>query len=295
MNNLGIKALNMKAESYSKLINYLEESLENSIVGKQELIRKILTAIIANRALLVKGNPNLGKTLIVKSISRIIGCNYAKITFTEDLCEEDLIISEEDFEKPIFYSNILFVRDFNLAPKKIQAKLFNSIKDKEVNIRGLEYKMPSPYIALCSLNPDNPEIEKSKNDEFIYELNFKYPNKYEEMEILERKSNPNLEEIKQVISKKQLQALQRFVVGIHIEDDVKEYIVESMEKLRNSGVEHVLSPISTWDLTLAAKVNAIVEKRGYVKKEDINLVAKDILFHRIFSKDKEKIINQIFH
>ena len=122
MNNLGIKALNMKAESYSKLINYLEESLENSIVGKQELIRKILTAIIVNRALLVKGNPNLGKTLIVKSIAKIIGCNYAKITFTEDLCEDDLIVSEKDFEKPIFYSNILFVRDFNLAPKKIQAK-----------------------------------------------------------------------------------------------------------------------------------------------------------------------------
>ncbi|MPQ46388.1 AAA domain-containing protein [Marinifilum sp. N1E240] len=302
----------------NQLINQIKFEIQKVIIGQEKNIDLLLVGLFAKGHVLIEGVPGIAKTLSAKLLAKAINSDFSRIQFTPDLMPSDVLgttifnMSKSEFEfnqGPIF-SNIVLIDEINRAPAKTQAALFEVMEEFQVSIDGQTYKMDEPFWVLATQNPIEQEgtyrLPEAQLDRFLMKIEFDYPNEDEEVNILntkhERRGNLEIQEISKVIDANQIQALQKIVQDVHIDENLRKYIVQIVQNTRkHSGVILGASPRASVSVMTAAKAFAAIRGRDFVTPDDIKQIVAPVLHHRlILTPEKEmegilakEIINEI--
>ena len=261
--------------------------------GKEDFYLKTLITILAGGHILYEGVPGVGKTTMVHTLSQILGCTFKRIQFTPDLLPSDItgvhMFDQEAnnfvLRKGPIFANIVLADEINRAPAKTQAALLEAMQEKQVTIEGVTMTLPPPFVVLATQNPIESEgvysLPEAQMDRFLMRLLFEYPSIEEEVVMLLLAKAPSAS-LDVLSSKEQLNALQRLVEWVHVDDSVVKYIVEIVNYTRAAPeVKLGCSPRGSVGLLRSARAQALCNGRTFVVPDDVKALAKDVLTHRI--------------
>ena len=299
-------------EFQSKAVQ-MKENVGKVIVGKGNVTDLILTALIAGGHVLLEDVPGTGKTMIAKSFAKSIDAEFARIQFTPDLLPSDITginyynqkQGEFVFRKGPVFSNILLADEINRATPRTQSALLECMEEHQVTVDGETRKLGFPFIVIATQNPIETagtyQLPEAQLDRFLMKLEMGYPDKEEEITILNRflKDNP-IEDISNVCSKEDIKAMKNEVKNIYIHPSLIEYIVKLAEVTRNMGSVAIgISPRGSIAMVNAARAYAYVNGRNYVVPSDIKELALCVWGHRLVfntgmvaKENREQTINE---
>ena len=285
------------------LVPRVLDAVGGVVVGQREMLERLMVGLLANGHILLEGVPGIAKTLAVTSIARALHADYKRIQFTPDLLPADLIgtliyrpqSGEFQVRKGPIFANVLLADEINRAPAKVQSALLESMQEGQVTIGEETYQLPTPFFVLATQNPIEQEgtypLPEAQIDRFMMKLAVTYPDREEEIEILERMSKTApVQEIEPVATLDDVVAAREKVDAVYVDDKVKNYIVDIVFATRDPAsvgpeleryLEFGASPRATIFLTLAAKAYAFVQGRDYVTPHDVKSIGRDVLRHRL--------------
>ena len=300
---MNITEINQEVQKESLFLQDLKQEIAKVIVGQEDLVSKILVALIADGHILIEGVPGLAKTLTVKTLAEIISCSFQRIQFTPDLLPADvtgtLIFNPKEgsfsVRKGPVFANLVLADEINRSPAKVQSALLEAMQERQVTIGEETYKLPNPFMVLATENPVEQEgtypLPEAQVDRFMLKINIGYPTKIEEKQILERMSVNSVLQVSGKIMLDQILKARQVADGIYVDEKVKDYILNLVFATRypkeyklETLAPYILygaSPRASIFLTKAAKAYAFLQGRGYVTPEDVKEIGPDVLRHRI--------------
>jgi len=302
--NFNLDEINKSIESEYSFINIIKESIHKIIIGQDDLIEKLLLAILTDGHVFLEGVPGLAKTLTIKSLAQIIDTKFQRLQFTPDLLPADIIgtlifnpkNSTFEIKKGPLFANIILADEINRSPAKVQSALLESMQERQITIGDSTFQLDNPFLVMATQNPIEQEgtypLPEAQIDRFMFKINVGYPTKDEELKILNTMDKIDSDiKLKPVVKTQQILSARKLIDQIHISDNIREYIVSlvfSTREPENYGLKDIktfitygASPRATIFLARAAKSNAFLNKRGFVIPEDIRTVGESILRHRI--------------
>lgn len=288
----------------SNKISVLREQMGQVIVGQREVVDLLLTALLANGHVLIEGVPGVAKTLMAKVLAQLIDVRFCRLQFTPDLMPGDVLgtsvfmpsASRFEFRRGPVFTNILLVDEINRSPAKTQAALFEVMEERQVTNDGMEYQMEFPFMVVATQNPVEHEgtyrLPEAQLDRFMFKILVDYPNRTEEIEILNLHDQGGIEswrEQKAVLTVAELKALRERIQHVHVDEKIKTFIVDIIGTTRNNGWLYLgASPRASIALMNGAKVFAALQGRDFVVPEDVLYLAPAVLRHRVqLSAEKE--------
>jgi MoxR-like ATPase len=310
-----------KIKEVSELISRTKEEVAKAVVGQEKVIDDFMCALLCDGHVLLEGVPGIAKTLIVKSLAEASGCSSKRIQFTVDLLPSDILgittyTPKKGFETikgPIF-ANFVVADEINRSPPKTQSALIECMQEKQVTIAKETYKLPLPFFVMANNNPIETsgvyDLPEAQIDRFLFKLLIDYPQNKEENEIME--TNITLRKfedfnIKPILSPKKIIDMQNITKNIYMDDKVKNYIVNIVDKTRKKDFKNSQyidwggSPRASIGLFIASKARALINGRDYVIPKDVKDIAHYVLRHRLILNykaaaekiDSDKIIDEI--
>ena len=281
--------------------NILKKEIGKVIIGQEDIINKVLISIFSSGHCLLVGVPGLAKTLLVNTISKVLGLSYNRIQFTPDLMPSDITGSEIldsnrefRFIKGPIFSNIVLADEINRTSPKTQSALLEAMQEHSVTIAGKTYPLSEPFFVLATQNPIEQEgtypLPEAQLDRFMFNLKLDYPSFEEEIEILKNTTTDNSVEVSPVLSAEDITTLQQIIKRIPVNDNIYRYVVSLSEKTRlnkeeNSLAKRYLSwgagPRASQYLIIGAKCSAALKGKYSPDIEDVKDVASAVLRHRI--------------
>ena len=295
----------MDIENTALKIKECKEEIGKGIIGQKEIIDNVLIAIFSGGNVLLEGMPGLGKTQLVKTISKVLNLKFSRIQFTPDLMPADvvgtnLIVKENDttkfkFEEGPVFTNLLLADEINRATPKTQSALLEAMGEKSVTVGKVTYAMPKPFMVLATQNPIEQEgtypLPEAQLDRFQFKVKVDFPSLDELSKIIDLTLGKEEEEINSVLNDKEILEMKEAIKEIPIADPVKEYAlkiilathpeVKEGHELSKKYVEVGASPRAAQGLISGAKVKAVMEGRYNVSFDDIKYIAYPVLRHRI--------------
>ncbi len=285
-------------------IRQLKEQMAQVIVGQEEVVDLLLTAILSDGHVLIEGVPGVAKTLMAKVLAQLVDAKFGRIQFTPDLMPSDVLgtsvflpsSGKFEYRKGPVFTNILLVDEINRAPAKTQAALFEVMEERHVTNDGVEYLMEYPFMVMATQNPVEHEgtyrLPEAQLDRFIFKISVGYPKPEEEIEILELHDKGGFtrwQEFRPVLSVEELKTLRKQVSGVHVDRKIKNYIVDIVGTTRENAWLYLgASPRASIALMNGAKAFAAIHGRDFVIPEDVLHLAVPVLRHRIqLSAEKE--------
>ena len=274
------------------------------IVGKDEQIRLIFGSILCGGHVLLDDLPGTGKTTLVKTISKVLGCNASRVQFTPDLLPSDILgmnifdQKTSDFKMmhgPIM-TNIFLADEINRAIPRTQSALLEAMEELQVTIDGTTYPLPKPFVVMATQNPVEMEstfkLPIAQMDRFMMRLSLGYPTYNEEIDMLKTVGDGiPFDKINEIISNQEIVNAQEDIAKVHIDDRVTEYIVSIADATRDNDMLTLsCSPRGSRALYRASKVWAAISGRDYVIPDDVKYLAPHIVSHRIVAS-KEATMN----
>jgi len=319
-----IDALAAEIQERRAFIDRIIAEVSTVIVGQQHMIHRMLIALLADGHVLVEGVPGLAKTLAVRTLAQTINTGFQRLQFTPDLLPADLIgtmiydESEHRFyakQGPIF-SNLILADEINRAPAKVQSALLEAMQERQVTIGEETFPLQAPFLVMATQNPIEQEgtypLPEAQVDRFMLKLRVGYPDKNDELQILQRYTTGAQVSAQPVATVDELMAGRELLHRLYIDEKVQRYIVDLVCATREPAqyglpnlvplIEYGASPRATIYLTLAAKANAFLEGRGYATPDDVIAIGMDVLRHRVMVSyeaeaeeiDSEAIVRSIF-
>jgi MoxR-like ATPase len=286
-------------------IHQIRQEIGKVIVGQEQMIDLLVTAILADGHVLIEGVPGVAKTLTAKLLSKVISVDFSRIQFTPDLMPSDVLgtsifnvkKSEFEFKAGPIFSNIVLIDEINRAPAKTQSALFEVMEERQVTVDGQTYKLEAPYIVVATQNPIEHEgtyrLPEAQLDRFLFKIEVNYPTLDQEVSIIlghhQRKGAQPVTEVKPVLSAAQIKQYRQVVQQVHLEENVLRYIGQIIHETRNN---HSLflgaSPRASIAILNGSKAYAALNGRDFVTPEDIKFIAAPVLRHRVMlTPDKE--------
>jgi MoxR-like ATPase len=272
----------------------VKKEISKYIVGQDAMVERIILSILLDSHILIEGLPGLAKSFAVDTISRVMGISFKRIQFTPDILPSDILGTQIYFQKtgefltkkgPIF-ANIILADEINRAPPKVQSALLEAMQEKQITIGDTTYSLEEPFVVLATQNPVEQDgtypLPEAQQDRFIMKLSVSYPSFSEELEILNRSSNKNLD-VKSILNRAEISNIKRDIESIHVEEKIKEYIVSIVSATRSLN-KYILcgaSPRASISMFKASKGIAFMNNRTYVTPDDVRSIAKDVLRHRV--------------
>ena len=283
---------------FAERIEQLRGQISTVIVGQQENIDLLLTAVLANGHVLLEGVPGVAKTLLARLLARLIDAKFSRVQFTPDLMPSDVLgtnvfnmkTSDFDFHAGPVFADIVLVDEINRAPAKTQAALFEVMEERQVTIDGKTHAMGQFYTILATQNPVEQEgtykLPEAQTDRFMMKITMGYPSIDEEVAILERHhANQRLtalDDIQPVITKEQFIALRRMLDKVFVEPALLRYIAGIVMQTRQSKAVFLgASPRASVALLQTSKAYALLQGRDFVTPDDIRFVCPSVLQHRL--------------
>jgi MoxR-like ATPase len=280
-------------------------TMEQVIVGQRYLLERLMVGLLANGHVLIEGVPGIAKTLAVTTLAQALDAGYQRIQFTPDLLPADLIgtliyqpqSGAFQVRKGPVFTNLLLADEINRAPAKVQSALLEAMQEGQVTIGDQTFALPQPFLVLATQNPLEHDgtypLPEAQVDRFMLKLKMTYPDRDEELEILERmaRTTPPTP-VEAVATAQQVLDARRAVDGVYVDDKIKRYIVNVVfatrePQARGLDIAHYIdygaSPRASIYLALAAKAYAFLQNRGYVTPQDIKSIGMDVLRHRVMT------------
>jgi len=281
--------------------------LRKKIVGMDEVIDEMMTAIFSRGHCLLVGVPGLAKTLLVSSLAETMSLSFKRIQFTPDLMPSDITGTEllqEDpethqrrfqFQKGPVFTNLLLADEINRTPPKTQAALLEAMQEKRVSSGGEDYKLDEPFFVLATQNPIEQEgtypLPEAQLDRFLFNILVKYPSHSEELDIVNSVTSDEEPELKEVVDGPSILEFQHVVRRIPVAEHVSNYAVSLVRATRpdESGSPEFVKKLMAWgagpraslNLILAGKARAALRGRCHVSVDDIRALCLPVLRHRI--------------
>ena len=293
----------LKKEHQHKISQVIDE-VGKVVVGQKHMVNRLLIGLFTQNHILLEGVPGIAKTLTVNTLAKVLQLDFKRIQFTPDLLPADLVgtmiynqkkAAFEVKKGPIF-SNMILADEVNRSPAKVQSALLESMQEKQVTIGEETYSLDRPFLVMATQNPVDQEgtypLPEAQVDRFMMKVRVKYPSKEEELEVMRRMSNMSFKpELKTILSKKDIFAIQEEINAVSLSESLEKYIVELVLATRDpqtyqlDDMAHYIqfgaSPRASINLNLAAKAVAFFDQRDFVLPEDIKEVADDVMNHRI--------------
>ena len=289
----------MNIAEASETCQQVVNQVKKVIVGKEQVLEKVMLAVLANSHILFEDYPGLAKTLMARSFAMSMGCEFSRIQFTPDLLPADITgtyiynVKTSDFELrrgPVF-TNVLLADEINRAPPKTQAALLEAMQERQTTLDGKTHPITDPFIVIATQNPIEYEgvypLPEAQLDRFLLRLQLGYPSRAEEVEILKRRMERAQEDIRlePAADADTILALQKTVEGIHVDDDVLGYVTDIVQATRmQRQIEVGASPRGSLAIFKLARARAVFHGRDYVIPDDVKEVAAPALVHRMIMK-----------
>jgi len=289
----------------SEAVMAVRQQIKKVIVGQDELVRLIITALLADGHVLLEGVPGVAKTLSAKLTARSMDVNFSRIQFTPDLMPSDVLGTPVfnpkegtfDFKRGPIFSNVVLIDEINRAPAKTQSALFEVMEERQVTIDGRTYPMQPPFMVIATQNPIEQEgtyrLPEAQLDRFLFKIVVPYPTESEELEILQQfnqMGNTNVvASIEPVLKKEQMATIRQQVKTLIIDEKLLQFIAKLIHQTRNHKSIYLgASPRASLAIMNASKAMAAINGRDFVTPDDILEIAVPVLRHRIIlSPDKE--------
>lgn len=283
-------------------IEKIIRNIEKVMIGKREIAELSIVSLLAGGHVLLEDVPGVGKTMMVRALSKSLGASFKRIQFTPDLLPSDVIgvsvynpkTLQFEFRPGPIVGNIVLADEINRTSPKTQAALLESMEESSVTVDGETLSLPKPFFVMATQNPIEYEgtypLPEAQLDRFLLKIKMGYPTKDEEIEVLRRAENSvPIEEITAVLSIDQLIELKKQVKQVHVGDNIKEYIVSLAQHTRfHENVYLGVSPRASIALMRAAQSYAFMKGRDYVIPDDVQYLAKFVFGHRLILKPEAR-------
>ena len=295
--------IQQQIEAHGAKLEEVRQVIGTVVVGQEQLVERLLLAMLCNGHVLLEGVPGVAKTLTASSLARAIHADFSRIQFTPDLLPGDLtgtlVYDPRDHtfsaEKGPVFANLLLADEVNRAPAKVQSALLEAMQEKQVTLGKETFQLPKPFLVLATQNPIEQEgtyaLPEAQVDRFMFKLKVGYPSMDEELKVVQRMARTEAPaEVSPVLSLPELMEMRRTLESVFIDEKVERYIVRLIDATRfpakyDLDIERYLrfgaSPRASIYLSLAARGNALLKKRAYTVPQDVKDVAHDVLRHRL--------------
>ncbi|NHN30574.1 AAA family ATPase [Paenibacillus agricola] len=276
----------------------IRDNINKVVVGKEDVIDKLLIAVIASGHVLLEDVPGTGKTLLGKAMAKSVHSSFKRIQFTPDLLPSDLSgihffnqkLSEFEFRPGPLFTNVLLADEINRATPRTQSSLLECMEERQVSIDGDTRELQRPFFVIATQNPVENQgtfpLPEAQLDRFLFKIKMGYPTTAEGVDILKRfkEANP-LDSIAGVAEAEEIVAAQDSYSKVQVSDDILGYLIAIVEKTRtHSDIATGVSPRGSQSLLKAAQVQAILKGRDFVTPDDIKAMAQPVLAHRLIVK-----------
>ena len=310
----GLELARELVDSKNRIVN----EIRKVIVGQDEVLEDLLVALFCKGHCLFVGVPGLAKTLLVKTLARVLNLSFSRIQFTPDLMPSDItgtdILYEDQttnkrgfrFIKGPVFSNIVLADEINRTPPKTQAALLQAMQEQQVTVGGNTYELDQPFLVFATQNPIEHEgtypLPEAQLDRFMFIINVDYPTMKQEVEIAMTTTSGIHPDMDMVLNAEQVQKFQQLVPSVPVSEHVAEYAVRLAQSSRpnkngvalgfiNEWVDWGAGPRASQYLLMGAKARALMDNRVAATIEDIKHVSRQVLEHRIVLNFKAEAEN----
>lgn len=284
-------------------ISQILQEIEHVVVGKNEIVEKILMAILASGHVLMEDVPGVGKTTTAMAFARVLGLDSRRVQFTSDTMPSDIIgfslynkeTGRFDYKSGAVMTNLLLADEINRTSSKTQSALLEAMEEYHVTVDGQTYPLPEPFVVLATQNPVGSAgtqlLPAAQLDRFLIRTSMGYPDAKSQIDILKERHHENpLDKLTAAVSREQLLSLMNDARQVHISDPVYAYVVDLVTATReNEFIELGVSPRGALALCRMAKSCAFVRGRDYVIPEDVAAVFDDVCCHRLVLSAKARL------
>lgn len=280
--------------------NVIEE-VSRIVVGLDHVADQLLVALVAGGHVLMEGVPGTAKTTLCKTFARLLGVEFQRIQFTPDLLPGDVTgtyifdrqRNEFVLRKGPIFCQMLLADELNRAPAKTQSALLEAMQERQVTIDGTTFELPQPFIVLATQNPIEQEgvyrLPEAQLDRFLLRVEVSYPNRRDEIDMLDMHSVPAVEP-SVVTSPQKLVQLQQELTGVHVSKELRAYIIDLARHSReHPDIALGASPRAALYLMHASRARAILDGRSYATHEDVQNMAESVLGHRLILRPEAEI------
>ncbi len=280
------------------LVESIRSEIGKIIVGQENMVDLLITALLADGHVLIEGVPGVAKTLTTKLLAQVVDTGFSRIQFTPDLMPADVIgtsvfnpkNTEFEFKKGPIFSNLVLIDEVNRSPAKTQAALFEAMEERQVSVDGVTHLMEPPFMVIATQNPIEHEgtyrLPEAQLDRFLFKIDVPYPSLEHEIDILKRSYDRgnvlDISSLQKVAAAKDLLQQKAIINQVHVEPELMKYIAEIVQATRNSSSIFVgASPRASVFVMKAAQAWAAVKGRDFITPEDVKEIIKPVLRHRI--------------
>ena len=299
------RAVARNIELLAGKVAQVRHEISKAIVGQSEVVEGVLTALLAGGHVLLEGAPGLGKTLLVRTLGRVVALSYSRIQFTPDLMPADVIgtgvLQEDssgrkslDFQPGPVFANLLLADEINRATPRTQSALLEAMQEKQVTVAGVTHVLQEPFFVMATQNPLEMEgtypLPEAQLDRFFFKLRVPFPRREELSEILDRTTQEERESIQHVLTREEVLEMRHIVRMVPLAPHVREYAVQLVLAthpenpgggLSKKYIRYGSSPRGAQALILGGKVRALLDGRFNVSQDDIRALLLPALRHRI--------------
>lgn len=278
-----------------ELVKKIKESINDTFVGKEDVVEKVLICLLAEGHILLEDVPGVGKTTLAKTLAKVIGCTMGRIQFTPDTLPGDVTgmsiydmkTGEFLYREGAVMKQVLLADEINRTAPKTQASLLESMAERQVTVDGNTYALPKPFMVIATQNPveflGTYPLPEAQMDRFMMCISIGYPGADDEVRMAKELLKGNIiEATETVCTDEQICELIDAVSKVRVSDSVITYAKEIVELTRNEeSFLYGISPRGLLELLRASRAKAFLEERDYVKPDDVKAVVHDVLIHRL--------------
>ena len=286
-----------------RVTEQLQQEINKVVLGKEQIVRKVLLAILAQGHVLLEDVPGVGKTTLAKAFSKTLGLTSRRIQFTPDTMPSDIIgfsVFDKNtgalkYQPGAIMTNLVLADEINRTSSKTQSALLEAMEEYHVTVDGQTYPLPEPFVVLATQNPVGSAgtqlLPAAQLDRFLIRTSMGYPDAKSQIDILKERHHENpLDKLTAAVSREQLLSLMNDARQVHISDPVYAYVVDLVTATReNEFIELGVSPRGALALCRMAKSRAFVRGRDYVIPEDVAAVFDDVCCHRLVLSAKARL------
>ena len=281
-------------DGMSQKLEQVQAEVNKVIKGKEDVVKKVLAAVIAGGHILMEDIPGVGKTTLATTFAKSMSMHYKRVQFTPDVLPSDILgfsmynsaTKEFEYREGAVFTNLFLADEINRTSPKTQSALLEVMEEKTATVDGVTRPLPDPFVVIATENPYGSSgtqmLPESQLDRFMVCLSMGYPSHADAVAILKGNTGKPLSKVQEVISMEEVLALRAMTNDLYVKDEIYEYIVNLVEATRTMEIFSMgASPRGTIALLRMAKAMAVIDGRDYVCAKDVQDVARDVLGHRV--------------